>query len=117
MSKQQGAASLGEVIRAARESKGIGLNAFARDIGMSRTYLSRVETGQERNPPTEERLSAIAIALALDADYLLHLAGRIPSDVQSIVLGDPALPAAIRLMGEMGVTGAEMARWLGRRKA
>ena len=76
--------SFGATVRRLREEKKIGLRKFAQIVGMSPTYLSKVERDQF-NPPSEEKIKAIAAALGEDANGLLALAGRVSSDLADIV--------------------------------
>ena len=76
--------SFGATVRRLREAKKIGLRKFAKQVGMSPTYLSKVERDQF-NPPSEEKIKAIAAALGEDANGLLALAGRVSSDLADIV--------------------------------
>lgn len=41
----------GQVIRKAREAKGLGLREAARDLGISGTYLARIENGNRTSIP------------------------------------------------------------------
>ena len=54
--------SFGGTVRRLREARKIGLRKFAQRVGMSPTYLSKVER-DEFNPPSEEKIKAIAKAL------------------------------------------------------
>jgi transcriptional regulator with XRE-family HTH domain len=65
--------SFAATLRRLREERKIGLRKFAHMVGMSPTYLSKVER-DEFNPPSEEKIRAIAAALGQDADELLALA-------------------------------------------
>lgn len=80
--------SFGATVRRLREQKGIGLRKFAQQVAMSPTYLSKVER-DEFNPPSEEKVLAIAEALGTDADVLLGLAGRVASDLAGIIQREP----------------------------
>ena len=80
--------SFGAKVRRLREAQNKGLRNFAKIVGMSPTYLSKVERG-EFNPPSEEKVRAIAEALGQDADELLALAGRLSSDLADIIQRHP----------------------------
>ena len=77
--------TFGTTVRRLREEKKIGLRKFAQMVGMSPTYLSKVER-DEFNPPSEEKIRAIAKALGQDADELLALAGRQACTISSRIL-------------------------------
>lgn len=55
-------------------------------IGVSPTYLSKVER-DEFAPPAEEKVKAIAKILGRDPDELLALAGRVSSDISETTRG------------------------------
>jgi transcriptional regulator with XRE-family HTH domain len=80
--------TFGSTIRSWREEKEIGLRKFAEQVGMSPTYLSKVER-DDFPPPGEEKIVAIAKALEKDADELLALAGRVASDLSEIIQQKP----------------------------
>src|ERR1041384_2749854 len=81
MAKQK---AFGPQIREWRQEKEIGLRKFADQVGMSPTYLSKVERG-DFPPPGEEQIIKIAKELGKDADELLALAGRVASDLSEII--------------------------------
>jgi transcriptional regulator with XRE-family HTH domain len=73
----------GAIIRQAREGKDISLRDLAKQVGVSPTFLSKVET--EDWKPKEEKVRKIASLLGLDGDDLVARAGRIPSDLTEII--------------------------------
>lgn len=83
----------GARVRRLREEKEIGLRPFARMIGFSATYLSKIER-DELPPPAEERIKEIARLLGQDADELLALAGKVASDVREIITEQPQAMAS-----------------------
>jgi HTH-type transcriptional regulator, competence development regulator len=78
----------GAFIRRKREAKEIGLREMAKKIGVSPTYLSKVER-DEFSPPAEDKVRKIAVILDLDADELLARAGRVASDLTEIIKRQP----------------------------
>ena len=80
--------AFGSYVRQHREAKGVSLRKFAHQVGMSPTYLSKVER-TEFPPPGETKIVAIAAVLDLDPDELLARAGRIRSDLQPIIIQHP----------------------------
>lgn len=80
--------TFGASIRTWREDKEIGLRRFADLVGMSPTYLSKIER-DEFPPPGEEKIKAIAKELDRDPDELLALAGRVASDLEEIIQQKP----------------------------
>lgn len=93
--------TFGAVIRARREELQITLRKFAASVGMSPTYLSKIER-DEFPPPAESKIVAIAGALSMDPDELLGLAGRVPSDVARMIHEKPSqLSAVLRKVGRL----------------
>jgi HTH-type transcriptional regulator, competence development regulator len=105
--------SLGQHIRKKREEKGLGLREMARKVDISPTYLSRVETDEETTPPSEDTLRTIADVLDTSLDELMHLAGRVPSDVGDMIKRDPDLPQFLRTAKLQGFTGKRLGELLG----
>jgi|SRR3977135_30903 transcriptional regulator with XRE-family HTH domain len=78
-----GKEKFGASIREVREAKGISLRNLAKRIGVSPTFLSKVET--EDWKPKEDKLRKIASILEMDGDELVASAGRVPSDLADII--------------------------------
>src|SRR5262245_59165407 len=76
----------GAFIRRERDGKEIGLREMAKIIGVSPTYLSKVER-DEFPPPAEDKVRAIAKIIGCSADDLLALAGRVSATVEKEIKG------------------------------
>ncbi len=98
----------GALVRREREAKEIGLREMAKTIGVSPTYLSKVER-DEFPPPAEDRVKQIAKVIGYDADELLALAGRVASDISDIIKRQPVELAAL-LRTTRGLKGEDIAR-------
>ncbi len=61
---------------------------MAKMIGVSPTYLSKVER-DEFPPPAEDKVKAIAQVIACDVDELLARAGKVASDLSDIIKQQP----------------------------
>jgi transcriptional regulator with XRE-family HTH domain len=103
-----GREKFGAFIRREREAKEIGLREMAKKIGVSPTYLSKVER-DEFPPPAEDKVRKVAGVLGLDADELLALAGRVASDLTDIIRERPREMADF-LRAAKGLTAEDMAR-------
>jgi transcriptional regulator with XRE-family HTH domain len=91
----------GTMIRRQRQSVRIGLRELARRVGMSPTYLSKVETDQFP-PPAEDKLVAMAKELKLDPDAVIAQAGRVPADVLETIRQHPIeMATLIRTVGKL----------------
>ena len=84
----------GAFIRRERETKEIGLREMAKMIGVSATYMSKVER-DEFPPPAEDKVRAIAKIIECDVDELLGRAGRVSSDITDIIKRHPREVAAL----------------------
>ena len=74
----------GTYVRTKREAADITLTEFARQLGISPAYWSRIETGRE-NPPKDELIKKAAALLGLSEDELFVEASRLPPDMQGEV--------------------------------
>src|ERR1700735_1916151 len=98
----------GAFIRREREAKEIGLREMAKKVGVSPTYMSKVER-DEFAPPTEDKVKAIAQIIGCDVDELLARAGRAASDLSDIIKRHPGELAAL-LRTTKGLTTEDIAR-------
>jgi len=75
----------GEVLRQMREEQGVSLRKFAVKLGITPTYLSKIERLEITKAPSEEVIRLAASELDTDFDDLMILAGRIPSELPDII--------------------------------
>ncbi|MDP6501073.1 MAG: helix-turn-helix transcriptional regulator, partial [Dehalococcoidales bacterium] len=71
-------------IKALRERAGLSQRKLAEEVGTHFSYLSKIENGLI-SPPSREVLLKLAEVLKADKDDLVILAGKIPSDIASIL--------------------------------
>ena len=93
----------GARIRALREGQQISLRKFADKVGISPTYLSKIERGEF--PPVKR----FAEALDQDPDELLALAGKVSSDLPVIIRQRPRELASF-LRTASALSPSEMAK-------
>jgi SOS-response transcriptional repressor LexA len=76
--------SLGQIIRKKREQLGLTLDQISNQVGFSKPYLSTIETGKVKNPPSDELLIKLEKVLEFEPGLLLHIAHmeRLPSDIR-----------------------------------
>ena len=103
-----GRQSFGALVRREREAKEIGLREMAKKIGVSPTYLSKIERG-DFDPPAEDKVKKIAEIIGRDPDELLALAGRVASDLTDIIRRRPREMADF-LRTAKGLTADDIAR-------
>ena len=70
-------ATFGETIKQWRLDLRLGLRESAKRIGISATYLSRLENNKE-NPPQADKLVQIAKVYEKEKDEIFSLADRVP---------------------------------------
>ena len=96
----------GQKIRELREAKRrddpkFTLRQFATAVGISPTFLSKVERG-EFDPPKAENIIKMAELLGVDADELLSLANKVDPELERIIKEQPAaLPDLLRTVRGM----------------
>ena len=91
---KQDMSDFGKKIRAARREKKISLRKLASQLGISFTYLSKIESG-EMAPPAENKIYNIADKLGLDVDELFILAQKLPQELSDLALR-PEMPKILR---------------------
>jgi repressor LexA len=76
--------SLGQIIRNRRENLKLTLDEVSSKVGFSKPYLSTIETGKVKNPPSDELLTKLEKLLQFETGLLLHIAHmeRMPSDIR-----------------------------------
>lgn len=96
----------GKRIRELRKAKRstdpkFSLRQFATAVGISPTFLSKVERG-EFDPPAPDKIKRMAELLEVDADELLALAGRVDPELNEIIREQPSvLPDLLRTVRGM----------------
>ena len=76
--------SLGQIIRKKREELNLTLDEVSSCVGFSKPYLSTIETGKVKNPPSDLLLKELEKALEFEPGLLLHIAHMegLPPDVR-----------------------------------
>ena len=104
--------AFGDLIRRTREAKKRGnpafsLRQFAAAVGVSPTFISRMETG-EFDPPSPDKIVKMAELLDLDRDEVLMLAEKPDPDAERFLRERPrAVAAFLRTAREVGLTDAQ----------
>ncbi|HYZ73313.1 MAG TPA: helix-turn-helix transcriptional regulator [Chthoniobacterales bacterium] len=75
---------------ASADPRSYSLRQVAYRVGIEPSYLSKVERGLEP-PPGEKTAIALARELQLDPDLLLAMAGKVSSELQTIIRKRPKL--------------------------
>jgi len=76
--------SLGSIVRGRREELGMTQEVVAAQVGISKPYLSNIETGKAKNPPSDGILRSLERALSFRPGELVRIAhlARTPTDVR-----------------------------------
>ncbi len=91
-----GKIEFGKLVNKLRNEKGIKLRKFAEMVGVSPTYISKIERG-DFEPPKEDRVKKMAEILDYDPDKLLSEADKADSDLVNKIINNPGVvPAFLR---------------------
>ena len=91
------ARSFGEFLRRMRKAKKKTQRDLAKEVGVNYTYLSKVENATPGfSTISEGTLRKLAGALDVDPDEMITRAGKVPSDVQRMLIDDFSLIKEIR---------------------
>jgi len=87
----------GQRIRDLREARkrtdpNFSLRKFAKAVGISPTFLSKIETG-EFDPPAADKIIRMAELLEVDADELLAIAEKVDPELTEIIRERPVAMA------------------------
>jgi repressor LexA len=88
---------MGPKIRRQRLRLALTQDELASRAGMSKPYLSLIETGRVANPPSDQKLRNLEQALGLSTGELVCLAylQRTPLDVRAMLFGRPVAKPAL----------------------
>ena len=77
----------GDILHDLRGKAGVGIKRLAPHLGVSYSYLSKLESNQIK--PSEELVGRIAEYFHYDPDALLLAADKIPADIRQILRDHP----------------------------
>lgn len=77
----------GNILRQLRAKKGVGIKRLAPDLGVTYSYLSKLENNEVG--PSEEFVSRVAEYFKYDRDELLLSAGKVPQEILEILQTNP----------------------------
>lgn len=72
--------TFGDRVRQLRKRQGINQRTLAERVGIDFSYISKIENSR-MEPPREEVVRHMALALEANVDELIVLAGKFPSDL------------------------------------
>ncbi|WP_300902581.1 helix-turn-helix domain-containing protein [uncultured Clostridium sp.] len=87
--------TFGQYLLELRKSKRKSQRDLANAIGVSFTYISKIENGVFP-APSEETLIKIAQYLNEDVDTMIMMANKVPTDLKEIITSEPGMPDFLR---------------------
>ena len=106
-------ATFGQTVKKLRLRKEYGLREFARKVGISATYLSKMERGLDP-PPAEDKIINMAGLLGADQNELLALAKKLPPQFKEAFMKNPTytrkIPEFLRTVAETELTDDDWER-------
>ncbi len=98
--------TFGTALRAMRRAAGISQRELADRIKVDFSYISKVENGRVP-PPSADTIVAICHVLGTNAEDLLALTGKLPSDVQKTVSASKSAQTFLREAQQLDLTDEE----------
>jgi transcriptional regulator with XRE-family HTH domain len=77
----------GQLLKRLRSNKGVGIKTLAPDLGVTYSYISKLESGDAG--PSEEFVARVSEYFHYDSNELLLAAGKVPADVLEILRSHP----------------------------
>jgi HTH-type transcriptional regulator, competence development regulator len=77
----------GQILRELRTKAGIGIKRLAPELGVSYTYVSKLENSEIL--PSAELVERVAHYFDFDPDHLLLSAGKVPPEILAILRDNP----------------------------
>jgi transcriptional regulator with XRE-family HTH domain len=79
--------NFGRILRRLRREKGVSIKQLAPAVGVSYTYISKLENS--RVSPSPEVVERLSHYFDHDSDELMFAAGKIPKDIITILQSNP----------------------------
>jgi transcriptional regulator with XRE-family HTH domain len=79
--------TFGKLLRQLRDESGTGIKRLAPELGVSYTYLSKIEN--DVTVPSEELVARMAKYFGYDQDRMLLAAGKVPEEILQILRDNP----------------------------
>jgi len=85
----------GEYLKSSRKKSRMSQRELAKLVGVDFTYISKIENGT-MPAPSEETIKKIAAVLGEEADKMILLAKKVPSEIHEVIFQHEELPAFLR---------------------
>lgn len=92
--------TFGTYVQRVRRQRGFTQRALAARLGIDFTYLSKLENARDETP-SEELIRRLAPILNADAEALLGLAGKVPTELRRLALEEPEFALFLRRLPSM----------------
>lgn len=100
----------GSHIRELRKARGVSLRDLAERIKIDFTYLSKIENAKVE-PPSEQKIRAMAKELHVDEEELLALAGKVSNEeIRKAVQANPSVGILLRKIQTRKLSSAQINR-------
>jgi len=108
--------AFGDYIRKLREGKKktdprFTLRKFAEAVGLSPTYISKIETS-DFDPPAPDKIQKMAELLEVNPDELLALAKKVDPAIPELIKKQPAMADFLRAADEKGFTAEQLMKMI-----
>ena len=91
----------GTQLRELRKAKQLTQRDLAKKVGVSFTYISKIESGNAGYIPSAETIKRLAAILEVNEDELLLLAKKIPESVRNVIIENDFSTAFLRKVPTM----------------
>ncbi len=89
------ATKFGPKVRELRKKTGMSQKEVAEKVKINFTYLSKIENGTTP-PPSQDTIRRLAKILNTDEYELITLAGKVPSDLEKLIVRDKQILQYLR---------------------
>ena len=97
----------GAVVKSLRETNGLTLRQFSREIPIAPSYQSNIESGQVA-PPSDRIIHRMAQVFNVSPTHLSTRAGRLPPLILTLFWNHPAIPPILSTIPGMSLQDAQM---------
>jgi transcriptional regulator with XRE-family HTH domain len=101
--------TFGQILKQARQAKGLSQRELAAQAGVDFTYISKLENDR-LSPPAIETIGKLSEILEAPEEVLMSAAGKLNDDVREVLAGSPEAVKFLNQLKDMNLTSAEWDR-------